>query len=301
MGSMAVTAEKRATSDSRHRTTFIGWWYRKWNKVVAWVYILFFILFSALPIYWLVLTAFRDRDEILHLPVRLLPSSVSLINYQNIIQGVVNNDPITRYVLASVLVAFGGTIFALVLGVPCAYGLARFRVGGGFLPMWILSNRFFPPIVVVVPIFIIFKKLSMLDTYHGLIILYTAFNIPLVVWLMLSYFRNLPLEIEESAWLEGATYWQTFFRVSLPLARQGLAVAALFTYIFCWNEFIFAYQLGGSDVVPLPVYFPRLRSGHMFFFGELSAASLVSLLPALVFAWILQRSLVRGLTLGGVK
>ncbi|HEY63540.1 MAG TPA: carbohydrate ABC transporter permease [Caldilineae bacterium] len=274
---------------------------RHWNQVLAWIVVLLFLLGSALPIYWLVLTAFRPRDEIFAQPVILTPRTLSLVNVREVLLGAINNDPLLRYLITSLIISVIATVFATTLGVMCAYGIVRFQVGGTFLPMWILSQRFFPPIAVVVPLFFIYKRLGLLDTYHGLILLYIVFNIPLAVWLMIGFIRSLPVEIEEAALVEGASYWQAFVKVTLPLLRPGLAITALFVFIFCWNEYVFAYQLAGSDVVPVTVYFPRLRTGHMLFFGGLAAASLLSLIPSLAFAWGMQRYLVRGLTLGGIK
>ena len=193
------------------------------------------------------------------------------------------------------------SIIALAFGVACAYALGRFRIGGKFLPMWILSQRFLPPIALVVPLYMLFRKFGLLDTHAGLIMVYATFTIPIVVWLMLGYIESAPPELEEAAYVDGAGYWTAFVRIALPVLKPGLSVAAVFTFIFIWNEYVLAYQLAGDDVATITVYLPRLRSAIAELYGEIAAASLLSVIPAILFAGMMQRFLVRGLAFGGLK
>jgi multiple sugar transport system permease protein len=167
--------------------------------------------------------------------------------------------------------------------------------------MWMLSQRFLPPIALVVPLYLMFRELGLLDTYIGLIAVYATFTIPIVVWLMLGYVEATPPELEEAAYVDGAGYWAAFTRIALPVLKPGLSVAAVFTFIFIWNEYVLAYQLAGDDVATITVYLPRLRSAIAELYGEIAAASLLSVIPAILFAGIMQRFLVKGLAFGGLK
>ena len=257
------------------------------------------LLFALFPIYWLALTAFRPRGEIFARPVRLLPGALTLENVRTVWFGSATSDPVLPFLGTSLLIAGASTLLATALGVMAAYGMARHQAGGRGFAMWLLSQRFLPAVALIVPLFVIFRKLGLLDTHAGLILLYTTLNVPLAVWLMLGFVRGLPADLDEAALIDGASPLQAFLRIGLPLLRPGMAVTALFTFIFSWNEFLFAYQLAGDEVATVTVYLPRLRSAIAELFGEIAAASLLSVLPAFLLAWAMQRHLVRGLTFGG--
>ena len=231
----------------------------------------------------------------------MLPTNLTLDNIRFVWFGSQSNDPVIGFLGTSLIISVTATILALTLGVMCAYALGRFRIGGSFLSMWILSQRFLPPIALVVPLFMMFRQLGLLDTYAGLIMLYTVFSIPIVVWLMLGYIETAPRELEEAAYVDGAGYWTAFRRIALPVLAPGLSVAAVFTFIFIWNEYVLALQLAGDKVATITVYLPRLRSAIAELYGEIAAASLLSVLPAILFAGVMQRFLVRGLAFGGLK
>ncbi len=274
---------------------------RKLRRVWPWAVIGLYLLFALFPVYWIILVAFRPRDDIFQYPAALLPTNLTLDNIRYVWFGSTTNDPVLGFLGTSFIIASVSTLLALAIGVCCAYALGRFRVGGNLLSMWILSQRFLPPIALVVPLYLMFRQLGLLDTYTGMIMLYTAFSIPIVVWLMLGYVESAPRELEEAAYVDGAGYWQAFRRIALPVLLPGLSVAAVFTFIFAWNEYVLAYQLAGDDVATITVYLPRLRSAIAELYGEIAAASLLSVLPAILFAGVMQRFLVRGLAFGGLK
>ena len=274
---------------------------RKLRRVWPWAVIGLYLLFALFPVYWIILVAFRPRDDIFQYPAALLPTNLTLDNIRYVWFGSTTNDPVLGFLGTSFIIASVSTLLALAIGVCCAYALGRFRVGGNLLSMWILSQRFLPPIALVVPLYLMFRQLGLLDTYTGMIMLYTAFSIPIVVWLMLGYVESAPRELEEAAYVDGAGYWQAFRRIALPVLLPGLSVAAVFTFIFAWNEYVLAYQLAGDDVATITVYLPRLRSAIAELYGEIAAASLLSVLPAILFASVMQRFLVRGLAFGGLK
>jgi multiple sugar transport system permease protein len=257
------------------------------------------LVLALFPVYWIVLTAFRPREEIFTSPARLWPGVLSLDALRSVWFGSDTQAPVLPFLGTSAVVAATSTLLTLLLAVPAAVALGRQRIGGRFLPMWILSQRFMPAVALVVPLYMIFNALRLVDTHAGLIGLYAATNLPLAVWLLLGYVEGLPAELEEAAAVDGASPPQTFLRVILPLLRPGIAVAAVFVFIAAWNEYLLAYQLAGDEVATVPVYLPRLRSAIAQLYGEIAAASLLSVLPSLGFAWILQRHLGRGLAVGG--
>jgi ABC-type glycerol-3-phosphate transport system permease component len=259
------------------------------------------LVFALFPVYWIVLTALRPRGEIFSHPVRLLPGALTLDNLRTVWFGSGTSQPVLPFLGTSLIVAGISTLLATGLGTLCAYAMARHRAGGRAFAMWILSQRFLPGIALIVPLFVLFRKFALFDTYTGLILLYTTVHLPLAVWLLLGFVQGLPAELEEAALVDGAGHFGAFVRIALPLLRPGIAVTLMFVFLFSWNEFLFAYQLAGDDVATVTVYLPRLRSAIAELYGEIAAASLLSVLPALGFAWVLQRSLVQGLTLGGGK
>jgi multiple sugar transport system permease protein len=272
-----------------------------WSLMGAWAVAGVFLLFSLFPVYWIVLTAFRARGEIFSYPVSLLPRGLTLDNVRTVWFGTSTNDPVLNFLGDSAVCASIAAALATLAGVCCAYAMGRFRVGGKFLATWMLSQRFVPVIALIVPLYMLYRQLGLLDTYAGIILLYTAFNVPLAVWLMLGFVRGLPDELEHAALIDGASYFQTFRLIALPLLKPGIAVTAIFTFIFSWNEYLIAYQLAGQNVSTVMVYLPRLRTAVAELYGEIAAASLLSVIPALVFAWVMQRNLVQGITLGGGK
>ncbi len=271
------------------------------RRALPWTVIGLFLVFALFPVYWIVLVAFRPRDDIFQYPAALLPTNLTLDNIRYVWLGSTTNDPVIGFLGTSLVISVTASTVALALGVACAYALGRFRIGGSFLSMWILSQRFLPPIALVVPLYLMFRQFGLLDTYAGLILVYSVFTIPIVVWLMLGYVEAAPPELEEAAYIDGAGYWTAFRRIALPTLAPGLAVAAVFTFIFIWNEYVLAYQLAGDDVATITVYLPRLRSAIAELYGEIAAASLLSVLPAILFAGVMQRFLVRGLAFGGLK
>jgi multiple sugar transport system permease protein len=266
-----------------------------------WLVILPFLLFSLFPVYWIVLTAFRPRDDIFQSPVAILPHNLTLDNIRYVWFGSASNAPVVNFLGTSLTICVLATLAALIFGVACAYAVGRFRIGGSFLPLLILSFRYVPPIALIVPLFMMYRQLGLLDSYTGLILIYALFSIPLIFWLLLGYVEASPAELEEAAYVDGAGHWKALRYVVLPVLMPGIAVAAVFTFIGIWNEFVLAYQLAGNKVTTITVYLPRLRTAIAELYGEIAAASLLAVLPGILFAAVMQRFLVRGLAFGGLK
>jgi multiple sugar transport system permease protein len=248
------------------------------------------------PIYWLFMISFKTPEEIFAHPPVWFPESIQFSNY-----AVLFKDGDVNTIWNSLIIATTSTAIAIVLGTMCAYSIARFRTGGNLFSDWMLSNRMVPPIVIVFPVFLLYVKFGLVDTYFGLILLYAAFNLPYVVWMMRGYIQDIPLELEESALVDGCTRWQVFVRVVWPMARSGLFATAVFTFVFAWNEFIFALVLTRNAVTTFPVQVTHYFGGQSNFWAKIAAMSVLGTVPIFIAVTLLQRYLVRGISLGAVK
>jgi multiple sugar transport system permease protein len=269
-------------------------------------------LFFLFPLYWLVTMAFKPQDEWSPVSGKIywLPGHWTLDNFGQALGITTPNTqffsaaPVdaSRPIVHSLIAAGGGTLLALVIGVFAAYGIARFRAGGKALPFQILQLRMFPPIVVIIPLLIMFAYLGLVDTYWALILVYGAVTFPFVVWLMRSFFQEVPREIGEAAIVDGCTQWGAFFKAILPQVRGGLAATALFVFILNWSDFLIALVLTADKVVTAPVFLNSLQSaGAGQEYGPQAALGLVLVIPPAVFGLLIQRYLVRGLTFGAIK
>jgi multiple sugar transport system permease protein len=248
------------------------------------------------PVYWLFMISFKTPDEIFHVPPVWVPESLQFSNYW-----VLFKDGDVVAIRNSLVVAGVSSVIAMILGTFCAYSLARFNTGGENLAMWIISQRMIPPIAVVFPIFLIYVYFGMVDTFGGLILLYTAFNLPYVIWMMRGYIADIPAELEESALVDGCTRWQMLWRVVFPMARSGLMATAVFAFVFAWNDFLFALILTRTEVITFPVQLTHYMGGQSNFWSKIAAMSVLGTLPIFIAVTVMQRYLVRGISLGAVK
>jgi multiple sugar transport system permease protein len=248
------------------------------------------------PIYWLFSISLKTPEEIFASPPVWYPASIQFDNFKVLFK---DGDAIT--VWNSLFIAGVSTVLAMFLGTLCAYSLARFNTGGDNLAIWIISQRMIPPIVVVFPLFLLYVWLGWVDTYHGLILLYTAFNLPYVIWMMRGYIEDIPAELEESALVDGCTRWQVLVKVIFPMARTGLFATAVFTFVFAWNDFIFALVMTRSEVTTYPVQVTHYFGGQSNFWAKIAAMSVLGAAPVFVAVAFLQRYLVRGISMGAVK
>jgi multiple sugar transport system permease protein len=254
------------------------------------------VLVFVFPIYWLFIISFKTPDEIFAYPPVWYPSSIQFGNY-----AVLFKDGDAATVWNSLLLASISTIFAMILGTIAAYSLVRFKTGGENLAVWIISQRMMPPVAIVFPIFLLYVYLGWVDTYHGLIILYTAFSLPYVIWMMRGYIEDIPLELEESALVDGCTRWEVLWKVVLPMARSGLFATAVFTFIFAWNDFLFALVLTRTEVTTYTVQVTHYFGGQSNFWAKIAAMSVLGTIPVFITVAIMQRFLVRGISMGAVK
>lgn len=252
---------------------------------------------SLVPFLWLVMTAFKDRTDILSAIPRLIFTPTFSNFYEAFVVG-----EFDTYLKNSLMVATGSVSLCLIIGLPAAYAFSRFRVfGEKHLFFYVLSTRMAPGIALVLPLYMFFQSLGLLGTVWGVMIAHTAFNLALVIYLMRNFFEDIPKDLDEAALTEGATEWQIFWLIILPLARPGIVVTVVIAFLFSWNEFLFALMIGGSGASTLPAGFPGLVTPLGTYWGQLAAVSVVVSIPVLMMVWFIQRGLTRGLTFGAVK
>jgi multiple sugar transport system permease protein len=254
-------------------------------------------LFAVFPFYWMVSSSFKTQTQILASPPIWL-FHPTLGNYAQVFA----DEKVTRAVLSSLIVAVFSTGLSVALAAPAAFALARYEFRGkSDLWFWFISNRFISPIVLALPVYIIARNLHILDTHLVLILIYVTFILPIVVWITTDYFRSIPKELEEAARLEGASQFDIFWRIYVPLGVPGLAVSAIFGFIFSWNELLYALVLTRRDVQTAPVVATSFMSGYEIPWGKIMATGTVIVLPVTIFALLVSRHMVRGLTMGATK
>jgi multiple sugar transport system permease protein len=288
MTSTQSLPEARPRRRARRRSGF---------DVLRTLYVAAFVVFVLAPLYWMVITSIKPSSDYLTIPPVWFPEAPTIVHYTAALfsyrglQGLVN----------SVIIASAATVLSVLFGTMMAYSLARFNTGGQHLAFWVLSQRFLPPIAVVLPIFLLYRSYGLYDTHLGLIVAYSFMTLPLSVWMMFAYFRQLPASLEEAAQVDGCTRWQAFWRVAVPLAMPGVVATAVFAFIFVWTEFFFALILTSRHAFTLPTVFRAFLGFQGAQYGEASALATTSLVPSIILGMLVQKHLVRGLTLGALR
>lgn len=261
------------------------------------LYIGLFLAFLLMPFYWVVITSIKPVDDYQAIPPVWFPSEPTFVHYTAALFTYRGLDGLIN----SIVVSSVATLFSVLLGTTMGYSFARFGTGGMHLSFWVLSQRFLPPVAVVLPIFLLYRVYGLNDTRLGLILVYTVITLPLSAWMMFAYFRQMPSTMEEAALVDGCSRWRAFWKVALPLAAPGIGAAAVFAFIFCWTEFFFALILTSRNAFTLPTVFRSFLGFQASQYGEASALAVTSLAPSAVLGLLVQRHLVRGLTLGAVQ
>jgi multiple sugar transport system permease protein len=284
---------------------------RRLVVIASYLAVLVYLAFCLAPLLFMVLASLKSDIEIFD-PKALFNFTPTFTNYQEVLTGSTGAAQAAgsymgastgpRALLASAIVTIISTALAIVFGSAAAYGLARYSFRGKRdLAFFILSTRMAPPIAFVLPMFLVFKALDLLDTYFVLIIVYTGMNMSFVVWLLRGFFEEIPVELEQSALLDGYGRLDVFRRIALPLAKPGIIAAAIFSAIFAWNEFLFAAILTADHVRTLPVAITGFSTSMGIRWGAFMATAAVGIIPIFILTVLLQRHLVRGLTFGAVK
>lgn len=302
---------------------------KNWQKIALTSLTWFIALVMFFPIVWTLLTSFKTEREAFDFPPALIPIPSFLSADDDVIDDATATDEdseeeegysiffeatLANYeraffdadfvtpLLNTLWITIVSTFLALALGIPAAYALAyKPDKRSNFTLLWLISTRMLPPAGVIVPLFLLARDLSLLDTKTGMIIIYTGMNIPLVIWMMRSFLLDVPYEILEAGRMDGVSLIQEFRYLVLPLVAPGLFATALLCMIFAWNEFFFAFNIAKSQAEPLTVYISSFKTGRGQFIALMSAASTLSVLPVVIAGWIAQKQLVQGLTMGAVK
>jgi multiple sugar transport system permease protein len=262
------------------------------------VLIILALIITMLPVYWMVSTSLKNQVEVFTSPPTLWPQDLTLANYVSLF----TRRHLGTYLLNSLVIVGSAVLLSLVMGSLAGYSLARFSRLQQRLNFWVLAPRMIPPVALVVPLFLMLQEIGLINKKLGLILVYTAFNLPFVAWMMRSFFQEIPVDLEEAAMVDGASRLRSFRDIVLPLAAPGLAATAIFSLIITYNEFFFALILTSTPAAAtLPVGTAALIGKTQTLYGEMAAAGVVAAVPLVIFALLVQRHLVRGLTMGAVK
>jgi ABC-type glycerol-3-phosphate transport system permease component len=263
------------------------------------LFVVAIVVFVLLPILWVLKTSLITRGELFATPPTIVPEQITLSHYGAIF----GDTSFRRGLLNSLIIAGSATVIALVLGSLAAYPLARLRFRfRSFLMTGILALAFFPTVAIIAPLFVEFRSFGLLNSYAAVILVDTVFALPLAVWILTAFFRQLPRDLEEAAKLDGASTFQAFRLVILPLAAPGVASASILTFIFAWNEFLFANTFLFDEAHwPATVAIPNFANRYTVDFGAQAAATIVVTIPLALLVLVSQRRIVSGLTAGAVK
>jgi ABC-type glycerol-3-phosphate transport system permease component len=259
---------------------------------------LLFMAAWAFPILWSFLNSFKTEKDILAFPPKLV-FAPTLEAYRDVLFG---SASILPNLWSSLVISAGTTIVTMALAIPAAYALARLRVPGHrFAGFYILASQMLPPVGIIIPYFLILRNIGWLDTYQGIILIYLSFSLPFAIWLLVSYFEDIPFEMEEAAALDGASRLKTLWRVIIPQVQGGIAVTVVFVFLNAWNEFLFAVVLSGNTVRPVTIAMFNFVSVEQTLWAKLAAVSVLAMLPVIVLGIVAQKHIVKGLTVGAVK
>ncbi len=259
------------------------------------VLLIVYAVFALFPLLWMILISFKSDTEVFSTTFLFHPT---LANYQEVLL----RSDYASYIIDSVIVSGGAVLVSIIVGVPAAYALARYQFPRKEdLAFQILSYKFAPEILVVLPLFMIYQKIGLYDSYLGLIWVYQLISLPLLIWVVRGYFEDISVEIEYAAQVDGYSWYQIFFKMLVPLIKPGLVSSALLAFIFAWNSFTFPLILSSNKVYPVTVAIMKYLGTDSAHYGQLAVASTVSALPAVIFALCIQKHLVRGLSFGAVK
>ena len=250
------------------------------------------------PVLWALLTSFKTERDVLAYPPKLV-FTPTLANYADVLFG---SASVLPNLWSSFVVASVATALAMLIAIPAAYALARLefpaRHGTGF---YVLATQMLPPVGLIIHYYLVLQKLAMLDTYSGLVVIYLTFSLPFAVWLLVSYFEDIPREMEEAALLDRAGRMRALWHVILPQVRGGIAVTTIFVFLNAWNEFLFAVVLGGNRVRTVTVAMFNFISVEQTLWAKLAAGAVLAMAPVILLGLLAQRHIVKGLTVGAVK
>ncbi len=255
------------------------------------------VLVWLFPIYWIFLTSFKT-PLLINEKTPVFWFTPTLENYQHLFA----EFSFGRVLRNSLVITATATFVVIVLALLAAYALGRMDIRGGkHIALWMLSLRFMPPIAIVLPFFIVWQRTGLIDTHLGLILIYVAFNLPFAIWLLRGFLVEVPRDLDEAATLDGLGHIAILRRIILPVIAPGVAVTAIFTFMFTWNEYLMALVLTSRNATTVPVTVSKFIQAYSILWGDVGAAATIELLPVLAVVFLLQRHIMRGITLGAVK
>lgn len=259
---------------------------------------LIFIFAWMFPILWSFLNSLKTDKDVLAYPPKML-FAPTLEAYRDVLFG---SASILPNLVSSFIISIGTTVITMLLAVPAAYALARLRFPGKrFAGFYVLATQMLPPVGIIIPYFLILRGIGWIDTYQGIILIYLSFSLPFAIWLLVSYFEDIPFEMEEAAYLDGASRLRTLWRIIIPQVRGGISVTVVFVFLNAWNEFLFAVVLSGNTVRPVTVAMYNFISVEQTLWTKLAAVSVLAMLPVILLGIFAQKHIVKGLTVGAVK
>ena len=268
------------------------------RRAVLYIVGAFLLAIWTVPVFLAVITSFKNEKEVLAYPPTLV-FEPTLRNFQAVLFGPTN---IVDNLTSSLVIALATTVLTIVIAVPAAYAFARLKLRGKKpLGFYVLATQLVPPIGLIIPYFLILNRVGWMDSYKGLVAIYLTFSLPFAIWLLVSYFEDIPQEMEEAALIDRASRWQAFWHVVLPQARGAIAVTVIFVFLNAWNEFLFAVVLGGANVRPVTVSMYNYINTEQTQWAQLAAAALMAMLPVIILGVLAQKHIVNGLTAGAVK
>ena len=281
---------------------------KPWQTILIYIIVIIWLFIVLFPFYWLFTTSLKKPLDVSrgpkYIPYKDFSPTMEHWKYLFTKQ----KRTTLRHFRNSIIAALGSMVFSVVIGSMAGYGLSRFSYHWKWLKwrndniaFWIISQRFLPPALFVVPFLIIYAASGLIDTHIGLIIIYTMFNIPFTVWIMRDFFNTLPASLEESALVDGATRLQAFLRIVLPLCGPGLASVSIFSFVFSWNEFLYALMLTNFDAITMPVLIAGMNNTRVVQGGYISALTLFAVSPVVLLGLFMERFIVKGLVTGALK
>jgi multiple sugar transport system permease protein len=269
------------------------------KEIVFYAAVWIFVLVVMFPFFWQISTSLKSPGQLNKMPPDWIPSPLYFGSYI----ATFTKHPFTIYLENSLIVASATTIYSIILGALCAYAVARLQFKGkNLILMLVLSVSMFPSIAILSPLYILLRDFKLLNTFEGLILPYTTHGLPLTIWILTNFFKDIPAELEESARIDGTSRLGAFWRVIIPLAAPGVFTTAILVFIGAWNEFLFAFSFMSKDIMrTVPVGIAMFPGEHDLPWGDISAASVIVTVPLIVMVLIFQRRIISGLTSGAVK
>lgn len=263
------------------------------------IYLIILSIISVFPLVWVLLSSVKTNTELTSNPTRFFPKNLTFSNFIHVILDLGFGKNIGN----SVIIALCTTIIAIIISSMAAYGIVRFFPKlGGIMSKALITTYLFPPILLAIPYSLVMAKVGLINTRFGLVIVYLSFSVPYAVWMLVGFFKTVPIEIEEAAKVDGANKLQTFIRIVLPLVAPGIVATAIYTFINAWNEFLYALILiNSTDMMTVSVRFRSLQGAEILNWSDMMAASTLVVIPSVIFFMIIQKKIAGGMTDGAIK